>query len=321
MLIAKMSRRRLLKMTVVGGVLAAGVAAVPMAYAATTPPTGFVKICKAGATADKRRAVKAAHEKPAAKTKAKDKKEVAVGTVEIFKGKDGYRFRIKNVDGKTIGMSQRGHDSKDEVVKDLDEIKATFGKRIQGDVGRSPIADHELALPNGTIAGVLRQAIVRCLANRAKLETDGDELIWERENLTLVQDVAAIEARAESIRLTATFGNVTIELGSSKPALHMGRGPENEFVIPDPLASRVHARIEYRRDRFVLIDQSLNGTYVQMQGGPETVLRRDEIVLDASGLIGLGKSTAAQQQLCVRFIVQRGSQVAERALFRKRSVR
>ena len=147
------------------------------------------------------------------------------------------------------------------------------------------------------------------------------ELIWERENLTLVQDVAAIEARAENIRLTATFGNVTIELGSSKPALHMGRGPENEFVIPDPLASRVHARIEYRRDRFVLIDQSLNGTYVQMQGAPETVLRRDEIVLDASGLIGLGKSTAAQQQLCVRFMVQRGSQVAERALFRKRSVR
>jgi hypothetical protein len=83
----------------------------------------------------------------------------------------------------------------------------------------------------------------------------------------------------------------------------------------------VHARIEFRRDRFVLIDQSLNGTYVQMQGAPETVLRRDEIVLDASGLIGLGKSTAAQQQLCVRFMVQRGSQVAERALFRKRSVR
>jgi adenylate cyclase len=147
------------------------------------------------------------------------------------------------------------------------------------------------------------------------------ELIWERENLTLVQDVAAIEARAETIRLTATFAGVTIELGSKKPALHMGRGPENEFVIPDPLASRVHARIEYRRDRFVLIDQSLNGTYVQMQGAAEQVLRRDEIVLDSSGLISLGKSTASQQQLCVHFVVQRGGQIAERALFRKRAVR
>jgi hypothetical protein len=62
----------------------------------------------------------------------------------------------------------------------VDEIRAAFGKRIQGEVGRSPIAEHELALPNGTIAGVLRQAIVRSLAIRANLETDQDELIWER---------------------------------------------------------------------------------------------------------------------------------------------
>ena len=147
------------------------------------------------------------------------------------------------------------------------------------------------------------------------------ELIWERENLTLVQDIAAIEARAEIVRLTATFGSLTIELGNNRPVLHMGRGPENEFVIADPLASRVHARIEFRRDRFVLIDQSLNGTYVQMQGAAEIVLRRDEIALDSSGLISLGKSTAAQQQLCVRFRVQRGGQVADRALLRKRAVR
>jgi hypothetical protein len=33
-------------------------------------------------------------------------------------------------------------------------------------------------------------------------------------------------------RLTATFGNTTIEMGPSRPVLHMGRGPENEFVVP-----------------------------------------------------------------------------------------
>jgi len=147
------------------------------------------------------------------------------------------------------------------------------------------------------------------------------ELIWERENLTLVQDVAAIQARPENVRLVATLGGLTIELDSSRPALHMGRGPENEFVIADPLASRVHARIEFRRDRFVLVDQSLNGTYVQMQGAAEMVLRRDETVLDTSGLISLGKSTAAPPQVCVRFRVQRGGQVADRALLRKRAVR
>ena len=115
------------------------------------------------------------------------------------------------------------------------------------------------------------------------------ELIWERENLTMVQDVAAIETRMSNTRLTATFGNTTIEMGPSRPVLHMGRGPENEFVIPDPLASRVHARIEYRRDRFLLIDQSLNGTYLQMHGMKEMALRRDETVLEKSGIISLGE--------------------------------
>ena len=147
------------------------------------------------------------------------------------------------------------------------------------------------------------------------------EVIWERENLTQVKDFSTIEVRPENMRLTATFGSLAIELSSSRTVLHLGRGPENEFVIPDPLASRVHARIEYRRDRFLLIDQSLNGTYVQMQGTPEVVLRRDEITLEQSGLISLGKSTAAQQQLCVRFKVSKGSQASDRALLRKRFVR
>jgi class 3 adenylate cyclase len=147
------------------------------------------------------------------------------------------------------------------------------------------------------------------------------EVIWERENLTQVKDFSTVEVRPENLRLTATFGSLTLEVSSSSSVLHMGRGPENEFVIPDPLASRMHARIEYRRDRFLLIDQSLNGTYVQMQGTPEVVLRRDELPLDQSGLISLGKSTAAQQQLCVRFRIQRGGQAADRALLRKRFVR
>jgi len=51
------------------------------------------------------------------------------------------------------------------------------------------------------------------------------------------------------------------------------------------------------------------------------VLRRDELMLEEAGLISLGKSTAAQQQLCVRFRVQRGGQAADRALLRKRFVK
>jgi adenylate cyclase len=129
------------------------------------------------------------------------------------------------------------------------------------------------------------------------------ELIWEHENLTMMQDVGDKRTDAGR-RLTATFQNKSIELNAQQPVLHMGRGTENEFVILDPLASRMHARIERRHDRFVLIDQSLNGTFVMMQGLEELALKRDEIALTGSGLIALGKSTAVDRDACVVFTIR-----------------
>jgi uncharacterized protein YegP (UPF0339 family) len=64
------------------------------------------------------------------KTKAKAKKEAAVGTVEVYKAKDGYRYRIKNAEGKVVAMPppSRHYDNKEDAVKELEEIKATLEK-------------------------------------------------------------------------------------------------------------------------------------------------------------------------------------------------
>ena len=131
------------------------------------------------------------------------------------------------------------------------------------------------------------------------------EVVWERSGLTVAKTVA--EGASGAARLIAKFGESAIELGHSRHVLHMGRGDDNEFVISDPLASRLHARIEFRRDRFVLVDQSLNGTYLHRQGMAEIALRRDEIALERSGQISLGKPIAAQPpELCVRFSIRKG---------------
>jgi adenylate cyclase len=129
------------------------------------------------------------------------------------------------------------------------------------------------------------------------------EVIWERDGLTQAQ--IPTQTRRGDMRLTARLKATTLELGPDRASLRMGRGAENEFVVADPLVSRTHARIEYRHDRFVLIDQSLNGTYLRRQGMAEVALRREEIALEGSGLIGLGKTPADAPQLCVRFTVHR----------------
>lgn len=143
------------------------------------------------------------------------------------------------------------------------------------------------------------------------------EVIWEHENLTLLQNV--VDSAPGNILLSVKLGDLSLEAGPSRPVLRMGRGSENELVIADPLASRLHARIEYRPSRFVLIDQSLNGTYLRRDGRPEVVVRRDEVALEGSGLISLGKSTTAARGLCVKFTVRVDRTPAETTDMRRRA--
>ena len=61
--------------------------------------------------------------------KDKDKKAAEeVGTVEVFKAKDGWRYRVKNAEGKALVGSYVGHEKKEDCLKELDTLKATLSK-------------------------------------------------------------------------------------------------------------------------------------------------------------------------------------------------
>ena len=81
----------------------------------------------------------------------------------------------------------------------------------------------------------------------------------------------------------------------------MGRADENDVTIKGNLISRVHARIELNKNRFVIVDESTNGTYVQRDDGEEIYVRRDSAQLTGSGLIGLGRVAARGTPLAVEY--------------------
>lgn len=84
--------------------------------------------------------------------------------------------------------------------------------------------------------------------------------------------------------------------------LSLGRDGACDIVVGDRKASRQHARVERRRDKFVLADHSSNGTWVQFAGeAEEVVLRREELMLRAKGFIGLGHSPTDGQGAPVEF--------------------
>ena len=126
------------------------------------------------------------------------------------------------------------------------------------------------------------------------------ELLWADagdELTTLSTRVATVRVA----RLVVRHGAREIVLGERLATLSIGRDAQNDVVVVDRLASRMHARIERRRDRFVLVDHSSNGTFLTIDGEQEISLRREEFVLRASGRISFGHRYAADPRETLEF--------------------
>ena len=63
-------------------------------------------------------------------------------------------------------------------------------------------------------------------------------------------------------RLELSFRDQTVEVNDRRKNVIMGRAEDNDLVIKGNLISRIHAKVEMRRGKFILVDQSTNGTFV-----------------------------------------------------------
>ena len=134
-------------------------------------------------------------------------------------------------------------------------------------------------------------------------EIDVYEVIWREEDLTRMEGHQIPLADFQA-RLQLRFREKELEVSHSRPVVTIGRGQQNDIVVLDALASRLHARIEYRRGKFILLDQSTNGTYVLTQEGESAYLRREEFVLRGSGAISLGRAAGTEAPEIIHFVCQ-----------------
>ena len=111
------------------------------------------------------------------------------------------------------------------------------------------------------------------------------ELVWQDP-----ADLTTLSMRPSfrGTELELQHGARTIRLNADTAVLTLGRDAENDVVVAAKPASRHHGRIERHRDKFVLIDESSNGTYVTFEGEREFVLRHEELLLRGRGHISLG---------------------------------
>ncbi|MCG3187308.1 MAG: hypothetical protein IOMNBAOH_01916 [Rhodocyclaceae bacterium] len=81
----------------------------------------------------------------------------------------------------------------------------------------------------------------------------------------------------------------TVIYAGDKYRLHLGRDKNADLRIVTLSASRLHAEIELRNGKFVLIDASTNGTYLTTEGEPEIKLCHEEATLRGHGWLCLGE--------------------------------
>lgn len=131
------------------------------------------------------------------------------------------------------------------------------------------------------------------------------ELIWQPEEATSMLPTIEWENKSrKSGRLTLTFRDSTVVVDDTKKSINIGRADDNDLVIKGNLISRIHARVEQRRGRFILVDQSTNGTFLHNVQGEETFVRRDSIELVGEGILGLGKVAKPGAPLSIHFICE-----------------
>jgi adenylate cyclase len=101
--------------------------------------------------------------------------------------------------------------------------------------------------------------------------------------------------------LEITYRGRVFRLDATHSELTVGRGSECDVVVEEQWASRVHARIYRRTDRFFLADRSANGTFVAHESMSTLFVHREETLLVQAGLIYLGSDPATQPTEPIRY--------------------
>lgn len=134
------------------------------------------------------------------------------------------------------------------------------------------------------------------------------ELMWEssREVTRAVagRGVISTQPQAYARTLHLSVNSRTHAFSLQDVPATIGRDAGCALTIASQFASRVHANIEYRRDKFVLLDRSTNGTFVTSDGGKEVFLKGESLPLSGRGIISLGCPLLAQTGEILRYAVE-----------------
>lgn len=129
------------------------------------------------------------------------------------------------------------------------------------------------------------------------------EYIHEEEDATLVMEFPTLVKPSNEV-LELTHADAQLIVDEERSTISIGRLPANDLVLKYAGVSRMHAKVEHRRGKFVLIDASSNGTYVYMTNRDTVYLKHDELQLYGEGIICPGRTATPNSPGAIHFTIR-----------------
>jgi len=127
------------------------------------------------------------------------------------------------------------------------------------------------------------------------------ELLWRQGADTTAQASNRRIAKPRPVVLRLKYRDREVIQRRERVSITIGRDQDAGLPIADDMASRLHCTIERRQGKFVLADQSTNGTYLTAEGDAEILLQREEFTLGKHGWIACGQPRAATSEFIEYF--------------------
>lgn len=90
-------------------------------------------------------------------------------------------------------------------------------------------------------------------------------------------------------------------LTTDKTTCQVGRDPSCDIVIQNKFVSRAHAKIILKDGKFLVEDNSFNGTYINFNNGKKIHISKDEQILASNGSMSMGKPIDDKSKSIIEF--------------------
>ena len=132
------------------------------------------------------------------------------------------------------------------------------------------------------------------------------QVIWEDDDMQRTR-IGTAKFRAphgNAHELILHYRGQEFKVNEQCKSVLLGREEVCNIWVQNNFASRQHARIELRFGKFIISDQSTNGTFIRFNDGPGVRLAREDTMLRGSGSISVGQPYSDNPDDLIEFSIR-----------------